>query len=132
MPRVVHFEIAADDPERAARFYEQALGWRIERWGEAANYWLVSTGDEFSPGIDGAIRHRAAIRQHTTNTVSVARLEDAIEAVRRAGGSVSADIQFIPEVGRLVYATDTEGNTFGLIEEERELAAAGLPGPRIV
>ena len=29
MARVVHFEITADKPERAVRFYEQALGWKI-------------------------------------------------------------------------------------------------------
>jgi predicted enzyme related to lactoylglutathione lyase len=132
MPRVVQFEIAADDPERAARFYEQALGWRIERWGEAPGYWLVSTGDRLDSGIDGVIRDRAVVRQSTINTVLVRRLEDAIESIREAGGSVPSDIQSIPGVGRLVYAFDTEGNRLGLIEEAREPAASGLPGPRIV
>jgi len=29
--RVIHFEIQADDTERAKKFYEDALGWKIEK-----------------------------------------------------------------------------------------------------
>ena len=32
MARVVHFEIHADDPERAAKFYEAAFGWSVSKW----------------------------------------------------------------------------------------------------
>src|SRR5689334_19629414 len=32
MPRVVHFEIHAEDPERAARFYGGVFGWQINKW----------------------------------------------------------------------------------------------------
>jgi predicted enzyme related to lactoylglutathione lyase len=30
---VVHFEIPADDPERAVRFYSELFGWEFQRWG---------------------------------------------------------------------------------------------------
>lgn len=30
MGGVVHFEIPADDQERARKFYQEALGWRID------------------------------------------------------------------------------------------------------
>jgi hypothetical protein len=30
MPRVIWFEIPADDPDRAAKFYEDVFGWKIE------------------------------------------------------------------------------------------------------
>ncbi len=38
MSRVVHFEIHADDPERAAKFYERALGWTISKWDGPVDY----------------------------------------------------------------------------------------------
>ena len=32
MSRVIHFEIPAGDPERAANFYRKVFGWKIEKW----------------------------------------------------------------------------------------------------
>jgi len=32
MPRVIHFDLPADDPERAIRFYETVFGWQIRKW----------------------------------------------------------------------------------------------------
>ncbi len=44
MPRVIHFEIPASDPERAAAFYKKTFGWKIEKWPGPTEYWLVTTG----------------------------------------------------------------------------------------
>ena len=38
MARVVHFELPADDPERAIAFYEQAFGWKFEKWEGPLEY----------------------------------------------------------------------------------------------
>ena len=57
MPRVIHFEIHADDPSRAVKFYTEVFGWKIEKWQGPMDYWLVYTGKE-EPGIDGAIMKR--------------------------------------------------------------------------
>jgi uncharacterized protein len=55
---IVHFEIPVDDPERAAKFYRELLGWEISRWegstgaAEGAEYWMVRTvpiDDKASP-----------------------------------------------------------------------------------
>ena len=46
MPRVVHFEISADDPERVVNFYKDAFGWNINKWEAPMDYWLVQTGKE--------------------------------------------------------------------------------------
>ena len=45
MSRVVHFEILADDPERAVKFYLDVFKWKIEKW-DPFEYWLVTTGDD--------------------------------------------------------------------------------------
>ena len=58
MKRVVHFEISADDPERAADFYRNVFGWEIAKWEGPIDYWLITTGDEKYPGIDGALKDR--------------------------------------------------------------------------
>jgi predicted enzyme related to lactoylglutathione lyase len=111
--RVVHFEITADDPERAVRFYRDVFGWEITKF-EGADYWLITTGAE-GPGIDGAIMPRT--EQPVINTVAVdGRLEDAIARVERSDGKPAGEIMDIPGVGRFSYVTDTEGNVFGLME----------------
>ena len=32
MPRIVHFEIYADDVDRASKFYTDLFGWEINKW----------------------------------------------------------------------------------------------------
>jgi predicted enzyme related to lactoylglutathione lyase len=59
MPRVVHFEINADNPERAVKFYQNIFGWKVNKWVGPMDYWLISTGDKEQPGIDGAIMKKA-------------------------------------------------------------------------
>ena len=71
MGRVTHFEINAEDPERAVKFYRDALGWTIEKWGGPIEYWLVMTGDEKTPGIDGAIMRGEKRGMGTYNTIEV-------------------------------------------------------------
>jgi hypothetical protein len=133
MARAVRHEITAENSERAVRFYEQALGWKIQRWDGPAPDRLESAGDDGVPGIDGAIMDRPAAGQSMINIVSVPSLEVAMNAVRRAGGTVVGEIHAIPDVGLFVYAADTHGKRFGLMEEHRdEAGSAGGPGSRIV
>lgn len=49
------FEIPADDPGRAAKFYDDVFGWKVKKWDGPADYWLVTTGEDEEPGINGAI-----------------------------------------------------------------------------
>jgi predicted enzyme related to lactoylglutathione lyase len=79
-------------------------------------YWLVTTGEEGQMGIDGAIMDRSDPAQAVINTIGVGDLEATMEAVRNAGGKADGDIDDIPTVGRFTYATDTEGNRFGILE----------------
>ncbi len=59
MPKVMHFEIKADDPKRAMAFYEKVIGWKYEKYGDSSmDYWLVTAGEKAEPGIDGAIQTR--------------------------------------------------------------------------
>jgi predicted enzyme related to lactoylglutathione lyase len=117
MARVVHFEISADEPKRAVKFYEQALGWKIQEYpGGGADYWLASTGPDDADGINGAIQGRSSPGETTVVSVSVEKIEASMDAVRKAGGIIVGEIMDIPNVGRFVYATDSEGNRFGMLE----------------
>jgi predicted enzyme related to lactoylglutathione lyase len=120
MPRPVHFEFSADQPERAARFYEHVFGWEVRKWEYpgAPDYWLIKTGEDGEPGIDGGMARRGEGPDHTTNTIAVPSLDEAIEAVTKYGGHVVTKKMGIPNVGWLAYATDTEGNSFGMLEAD--------------
>jgi len=74
MGRVVHFEIPADNPERAVKFYTKVFDWKIERWQGPVEYWLVMTGPTDQPGIDGGLMRRNPPFNGTVNTVDVASL----------------------------------------------------------
>jgi uncharacterized protein len=116
MPRVIHFEIAADDPNRAAQFYEKALGWKIQKWDGTQDYWLVTTGKDEEPGINGGIMRRSG-PQPVVNTVDVPNLEEAMTTVKAAGGQVVTQKMTVPGVGWMAFCLDTEGNQFGIMQQ---------------
>ena len=62
MSRPVHFEIQADDLERAKTFYADVFGWTFQDYGEftGSPYWGVVTGPEETPGINGGLLQRPA------------------------------------------------------------------------
>lgn len=117
MPRVIHFELAAERPERAVKFYEQAFGWKIEKWAGPMDYWLVMTG-EGEPGIDGAIMPREEPVAHTVNTIGVPSVDEFMAKVTAAGGKVLGPKSTIPGVGYHAYCQDTEGNVFGIMQDD--------------
>jgi hypothetical protein len=115
MGRVVHFEITADDVARARTFYE-IFGWDITDSGmPGAEYWVAKTG-EGGMGIDGAIMPRSYKPQPAIVWIDVDDLNAMIEKVKAAGGKMVSDKQTVPGVGDTIYAVDTEGNTFGMLQ----------------
>ncbi|TME00945.1 MAG: VOC family protein [Chloroflexi bacterium] len=127
MPRVVHFEIHADDPQRAANFYQGVFGWDIKKWEGPEDYWLVTTGKAPEPGIDGAILKRMgpingdAVIAYVC-TVDVPSVDDAIAKITSHGGTIVLPKMPVPGVGWLVYAKDTEGNIFGSLQSDHNAA----------
>jgi predicted enzyme related to lactoylglutathione lyase len=117
MPRVVHFEIPADNPERAVEFYQKVFDWKIEKMQMPDAYWLVTTGKEGEMGINGGIMDRSGSKT-VVNTIGVADLEATVNKVLAAGGKRVTPAQKIPGVGMHSYCTDPEGNWFGLLQPE--------------
>ncbi len=122
MSRVVHFEIPADDPERAIKFYEKVFDWQIEKWDGPIEYWLIMTGEEDKPGIDGGLARRENPTTGVENTIDVKDLDASLANVKANGGKVIRPRMAIPGVGWMAYIKDTEGNVFGLMESDLEAA----------
>ena len=87
MSRVTHFEIPADDPERAIRFYSDVFGWKFQKWDGPMEYWLVETGTG-KAGIDGGMMRRQNPDASVVNTIEVDSLDAAIRAVEQKGGKI--------------------------------------------
>jgi uncharacterized protein len=120
MPRPIHFEISADDPPRAKKFYEDVFGWKIEKWDSPMEYWMVMTGDPKQPGIDGGIMRREQPFPPTINTMDVPSVDDFVAKVLKSGGKVIKPKMAIPTVGWIAYCHDTEGNMFGIIQMDKD------------
>lgn len=123
MPRVVHFEINAVEPERAAKFYADAFGWKAKKWEGPMDYWMLMTGEEGEPGINGGMMTKCEKSSAgTVNTIAVTSVDEYIDRITAAGGKVTVPKTAIPTVGYLAYFQDPEGNTFGIMEEDEAAA----------
>ena len=122
MSRIVHFEIPADDPERAIKFYEKVFDWQIEKWDGPIEYWLIMTGEEDKPGIDGGLARREDPTTGVENTIDVKDLDASLANVKTNGGKVIRPRIAVPGVGWMAYIKDTEGNVFGLMESDSKAA----------
>jgi predicted enzyme related to lactoylglutathione lyase len=122
MSRVVHFEIPADEPDKIATFYADVFGWRVQRVEGPMEYWLVSTGAEGSPGIDGGIYRRSPEWGEYVNILDVTSLDESIAAVEAAGGSIITPKTAMTGLGWLAYFRDPEGNPFGMMQADETAA----------
>ena len=118
MPKVVHFEITADQPERAVEFYQNIFGWKVNKWDGPQEYWLIDTGDNGENGISGGISKRQENWNGVQNTIEVESVDDYAEKVKNAGGEIVTPKHAVPKVGYLIYCKDTEGNQFGIIHRD--------------
>jgi len=115
MNRVVHFDIPADDVERAKAFYEKVFGWKFEKWEGPMDYWLVMTGKD-GPGIDGGMAKRQGPDQAVMNTIGVESVDQAVADIQANGGQIVMPKNEIPGVGWMATFRDPEGNMSGVIQ----------------
>jgi predicted enzyme related to lactoylglutathione lyase len=124
MSRAVHFEIQASDPQALIDYYGGLFGWSFNKW-EGGDYWLIHTGPEDKPGINGGLLPRrgpvpdamAAVNAFVI-TVDV----DDIDSALAKAGNVVAPKMPVPGIGWLGYAKDPDGNIFGMMQEDPEAA----------
>ena len=125
MSRVIHFEVHAENPERAVKFYSALFGWEFTKFPGPEEYWLIKTGPDDQRGIDGGlIRRRGVIDGQAVIayvcTIDVSSVDKYAEKISENGGSIVVPKMPIPHVGWLTYAKDTEGNIFGIMQSDAQ------------
>jgi predicted enzyme related to lactoylglutathione lyase len=121
MFKVVHFEIPADDVERAKKFYGELFGWRIEKFTGPSpmDYWSIMIGDEKCEkgGLGGGMMQRQDPQQQITIYIDVPTVDEYVDKVTRLGGKVVVPKMAIPDMGYFAVCLDPENNGFGLWED---------------
>jgi uncharacterized protein YndB with AHSA1/START domain/predicted enzyme related to lactoylglutathione lyase len=115
MAKIIHFEIPADNPERAIEFYQKVFGWKIEKWEGEFDYWLVEAGEEDEPGINGAIKPKE-FGSTITDVIGVDSYDEFARKIEAEGGKMLTEKMTIPDMGYTGSFQDTEGNVMEIIE----------------
>ena len=128
MNRVVHFEIHAAEPKRAIDFYTKIFGWKFEAYGPPDFYWLITTGEKDSPGINGGLVRRQGANPDPKAptpvigyacTIDVDNLDKTAASIVAAGGTLALDMHAIPGLAWLAYYKDPESNIFGIYQLDK-------------
>jgi predicted enzyme related to lactoylglutathione lyase len=127
---IVHFEIPADDVERAQKFYKRAFGWKIsDPW--KMNYFFVETRNKGEEGINGGLMQRKMPGQPFMNYIAVKSIEASLKKVEEAGGSICMPKTEIGTgMGWIAAFKDTEGNTMGFHEAPSKPAVKTKPAKK--
>ena len=79
MARVIHFELPAENTERAMAFYSQVFGWEFHKWDGPMEYWLVKTGPEEAFGISGGLAaHDPELPKAPINVIDIEDIDESI------------------------------------------------------
>lgn len=120
MPTIVHFDIASENPRRAKEFYESLFQWKIEAPLGMSDYFLIETEDlEGKKSVGGGLGMRRDASQRISVYIGVEDIDRYSDRVEKLGGKVVQPKMNVPGWGYLAVCVDTEGNVFGLWEDEK-------------
>ena len=131
MSRVVHFEIQADDVDRARAFYTAVFDWAFEDYTPVtgSTYWGITTGPEGEPGINGGLLPRPAATPAPALganafvcTALVLDYDATEQRILAAGGQLARPKAALTGMAWQGYYLDTEGNTFGIHQPDPSAA----------
>jgi len=120
MDKVVHFEIPADDVERAKKFYKKVFDWKMESFPDMEYTMIQTTAvDEkhmaTEPGaINGGMMKRQDPVKCPVITIDVQNIEETMKNVKKMGGELVRGKMQVGDMGYAAYFKDTEGNIIGL------------------
>jgi predicted enzyme related to lactoylglutathione lyase len=120
MSRAVHFEIHASDPRAAIEFYSKLFGWTFNKW-EGGDYWMIHTGPDERPGINGGLLPRRGDLPQAMAAVNAFVITvdvDDIDAMIARAGNIVLPKMPVPGIGWLAYAKDPDGNIFGMMQAD--------------
>ncbi len=118
--KLVHFEVPAQDAERATSFYGGLFGWQFQDAGmPGIDYRMTQLGEE----MGGAVLPSENAGGGLTVYFDADDIDAAVARARELGGEAD-DKQPIPGVGWFAGCKDTEGNAFSLFQSD-----SSVPGP---
>jgi predicted enzyme related to lactoylglutathione lyase len=112
---IVWFEIPADDPQRAKKFYNSLFGWKINPFPEVKDYWHIDTGGS-DESLDGGMLPRKHSKQPITTYINVPSVTRSAAKVEKLGGKIMKPRTAVPQMGYFVICKDTENNEFAIWE----------------
>lgn len=127
---LIHFEIHANDLDRAKQFYADLFSWEFTKAPAPIEYWLISTGRTTGPdgnpmGINGGLLAKGgrdggdgASPNAFVCTIEVQDIDETLEKADKSGATVQMPKDRMPGVGLLAYLKDPEGNIFGILQPE--------------
>jgi predicted enzyme related to lactoylglutathione lyase len=128
---IVHFEIPADNVERAMKFYQETFGWEINTYempeGSATGgdpYYGIRTVEvdendmpKEPGGINGGLMKRKMPGQPFMNYIQVDSIDEMLKVIKTNGGDIKLPkMEIAPTMGWIAAFMDTEGNMMGLHE----------------
>lgn len=127
---IVHFEIPANEPERAAKFYREMFGWNINRWENPGGieYWMVETvatdaeGRPVRQGVNGGLMRRMYPEQQPVNYIAVEDVDQTVAKAERLGARIMMTKTPVPGMGWFAQLTDTEGNVIAVWQHDPSAA----------
>jgi predicted enzyme related to lactoylglutathione lyase len=133
---IVHFEIPADDPERAAKFYRELFGWQIKKWEgstddrENFEYWMVQTvptdaqGMPARPGVNGGLMRRMFPGQGPVNYINVEDVDQFVKKAEELGAKIMMAKHPVQGMGWFAQFTDPEGNVCAIWQTDPNAGVA--------
>lgn len=122
MQRVIHFELSADEVERAIDFYSTVFGWNIQKkvLGRE-DYYLIHTGPQDERGINGGLKQRGKhSSKSAVTTIGVPDIKAFSKKIVENGGKIVQEAKLLPQTGYLAYCEDTEGNLFAILQYDAD------------
>jgi predicted enzyme related to lactoylglutathione lyase len=111
MTGIVHFEIPADDMQRAKTFYSNLFGWNIVGM-PGMDYMMIDVYG--APG--GGMMKRMHPEQQMINYIGVPSVDEYAAKVETLGGKIIVPKKAVPGMGYFIVCMDTENNPFGIWE----------------
>ena len=126
--KVVHFELPADNVERAKTFYKNAFGWDISQY-PGMEYHMVTTAEvdqqtrmlKETGAINGGLTKRDNQVKNTVITIDVQDIDAALKNIEKLGGHMVRKKEPVADMGFTAYFKDTEGNIVGLWQSARKM-----------
>jgi predicted enzyme related to lactoylglutathione lyase len=117
MSSIAHFEIPADDQQRAKTFYEKLFDWKFQLFPEW-DYYGIATGPE-GKSVGGGMMKRQMPNQSIVIYLDVDNVDTYSAKVKSLGGQIVKEKTAVPGMGWFAICLDSEHNAFGLWQPDK-------------